>query len=132
VTVKSAIRFFVFYWFELEGFRMVEKFPVWVSRSSVSKTELIHCVGVFSDPEEALERVGEIISALGAKALVIKPYRGSPEPVEGLSEGVEAYDPSIPLRFVVFGLELSDAQEEHPPMPMMPRGSWGPQKVILS
>jgi hypothetical protein len=121
---------------------MVDKFPVWVSRTTKSSTsseinananvELIHCVGVFDNPDEALERVGEIISSLGARALVIRAYKGSPEPSEGLSAGVEAYDPEIPLRFVVFGLELADPQEDDHPVQMRQQGLWGPQKVILS
>lgn len=70
-------------------------------------------VDVIEDPEEALERAGEILSSLNARDIQVRTVQLA---VSGETiEGVEVYDPSSLVGIVVLGLVVSqDALEVEP------------------
>jgi hypothetical protein len=70
-------------------------------------------VGEIDDPEDALERAGEILSSLNARQVQVRTCQLT---VSGETvDGVEVYDPSSLVGIVVLGLIVNpDALEVEP------------------
>jgi len=89
-------------------------YPVWmvVNRQvRDGSPNLIHQVGLMANPEDALERAGEILSTLSIREIRVRTVRVRLTCGGDLLDAVEVYDPDSIMGVVVIGLTVMDDDE---------------------
>lgn len=92
------------------------KYPMWLSVSTpmslgstqIGRPRLIHLIGSTDDPEKALERAGEVLSAMGITEMRVHTTQVHSGLDGEAVEAVEVYDPRSFVGVVVIGLSVVD------------------------
>ena len=92
-------------------------YPVWMAMNRQVRDgspSLIHQVGSLANPEDALERAGEILSALSVREIRVRTVHVRLTCGGELLDAVEVYDPASLVGVVVIGLTVMDDDEVTP------------------
>lgn len=92
-------------------------YSVWMAvnrQSRQGSPNLIHQVGSMANPEDALERAGEILSSLSVLEIRVRSVQVRATCNGDLQDAVEVYDPSSLVGVIVIGLSVMDDDEVVP------------------